>query len=342
VRAAFLASLAAGLILCACGGRSGQVVAPPPGPVPADGSIRIQATAVPLDPKHPAETRLGALVYAGGVELTSADTTLLHGLSGIDVAANGVSFISQSDVGNLLTGRLVLDGSGRLVGVANARLQPLRDERGQPLQGKQEGDAEDITWLAHGGFAVSFEEDHRVLGYQRPGGPARLLWRPRVPDELGFKLHGNTSLEALTEGADGRTLYLGSEYGDVRAMRGGRIGAMRLSPQPPRGFSLTGLDRLDGDDWIALYRDYDPFHGARAVIAALPAPHCIRAPCDAPHPLTELARLQRPFTVDNMEGIAAVPLPGGGWRLYLISDDNFSSFERTLLLAFDWRPQTER
>ncbi len=28
--------------------------------------------------------------------------------------------------------------------------------------------------------------------------------------------------------------------------------------------------------------------------------------------------------------------PGGGFRLYLVSDDNFYSFERTLLLAFDW------
>jgi hypothetical protein len=39
-----------------------------------------------------------------------------------------------------------------------------------------------------------------------------------------------------------------------------------------------------------------------------------------------------------MEGIAVVALPGRGWRLFLLSDDNFSKDQRTLLLAFDWLP----
>ena len=44
------------------------------------------------------------------------------------------------------------------------------------------------------------------------------------------------------------------------------------------------------------------------------------------------------MTVDNMEGVAVLPLPdGSGWRLYLLSDDNFRDVEHTLLLAFDWR-----
>ncbi|MDB5421700.1 MAG: hypothetical protein JWR59_1647, partial [Brevundimonas sp.] len=50
--------------------------------------------------------------------------------------------------------------------------------------------------------------------------------------------------------------------------------------------------------------------------------------------------LRGPLTVDNFEGLAAVPKPDGGVRFYLISDDNFSSAQRTLLLAFDWKPPT--
>ena len=39
-------------------------------------------------------------------------------------------------------------------------------------------------------------------------------------------------------------------------------------------------------------------------------------------------------TIDNFEGIAARQMPDGSVRLYVISDDNFSIIQRTLLLQF--------
>ena len=51
----------------------------------------------------------------------------------------------------------------------------------------------------------------------------------------------------------------------------------------------------------------------------------------------ELA-LGAPLTVDNYEGLAALPRADGSVRFYLISDDNFSRLQRTLLVAFDWHP----
>jgi hypothetical protein len=50
---------------------------------------------------------------------------------------------------------------------------------------------------------------------------------------------------------------------------------------------------------------------------------------------TELARLSPPLTVDNMEGLSVREAPDGkGVLLYVISDDNFSALQRTLLLQF--------
>jgi hypothetical protein len=43
--------------------------------------------------------------------------------------------------------------------------------------------------------------------------------------------------------------------------------------------------------------------------------------------------------VDNFEGLAAVPRPDSGVRFYQISDDNALVRQRTLQLAFDWRPR---
>jgi len=48
----------------------------------------------------------------------------------------------------------------------------------------------------------------------------------------------------------------------------------------------------------------------------------------------ELATLAGPMTVDNFEGIATRRGPKGETLIYLVSDDNFRSGQRTLLLMF--------
>jgi hypothetical protein len=48
-----------------------------------------------------------------------------------------------------------------------------------------------------------------------------------------------------------------------------------------------------------------------------------------------LAEMNLLVTMDNFEGIAAKQLPDGRVRLFIISDDNFSATQRTLLMIFD-------
>ena len=48
----------------------------------------------------------------------------------------------------------------------------------------------------------------------------------------------------------------------------------------------------------------------------------------------ELARLRPPLLADNYEGIAATLAPDGTQLLWLLSDDNFMSLQRTLLVVF--------
>ncbi len=49
---------------------------------------------------------------------------------------------------------------------------------------------------------------------------------------------------------------------------------------------------------------------------------------------TTLAVLRRPLTLDNMEGVAARRGERGETLIYLISDNNFSLLQQTLLLVF--------
>ena len=48
----------------------------------------------------------------------------------------------------------------------------------------------------------------------------------------------------------------------------------------------------------------------------------------------ELARFGGSLTVDNFEGLAVRGDDLGRLLVYMISDDNFSSFQRTLLMQF--------
>ncbi|MBT3627577.1 MAG: esterase-like activity of phytase family protein, partial [Rhodospirillaceae bacterium] len=48
-----------------------------------------------------------------------------------------------------------------------------------------------------------------------------------------------------------------------------------------------------------------------------------------------------PLTVDNMEGIAVRRDGAGHTLVYLVSDDNFSVLQRTLLLMFELKPEAD-
>ena len=47
-----------------------------------------------------------------------------------------------------------------------------------------------------------------------------------------------------------------------------------------------------------------------------------------------VAGFEPPLTVDNFEGLAVADGGDGGTLVYILSDDNFNFFQRTLLLLF--------
>ncbi|OYX36252.1 MAG: hypothetical protein B7Y99_02085 [Caulobacterales bacterium 32-69-10] len=294
--------------------------------------IVVQTRPAPLNLERPKDRRVGALVYAGGLILTSPETDRFGGLSGLDVRPDG-TFVSHSDSGDLLTGRIVLSRRGRLVGIADATWAKLTDEAGEAFQGaKSNADSEDITFMPGGGFAVSFEQSPRVELYQGEGGARRL----GVPAEAA-SFPSNAGLEALTVWTDAQgrqRLVEGSEDGRAWSCDLEGQGCVQiLDPavdSPDKEFSLTGLDALpDGQGMVAVYRAFDLIKGMRTLVAWFQP--------DAAKKMTELARISPPYTIDNMEGIAALRNRDGSIRLYLISDDNLNRLQRTVLLAFDWR-----
>ncbi|WGU39544.1 esterase-like activity of phytase family protein [Phenylobacterium sp. NIBR 498073] len=316
-----LAAALASLALAAC---AQQAPALPTAPLAAGPAIAVAAALVPLNPADPAQDRIGDFRYAGGLALSSADTARFHGLSDMAIR-NGVDLTAVSDEGDLLKARLMLDKTGRLVGLEGARISALPGLDGKPLQGKLESDSEGMALLANGDMLISFEQRHRIWLYPADGSPPREAPAP----DASFPANGG--MEALGPAPDlGPDVYLagGEESGQTWTCR---LSA-GCTPGPviakPPEFGLVALTRLPQGRTAWLLRAWDPVRGNRVILTVQDAQGA------------EVGRLDlaRPLTIDNFEAVAAVPAKDGAVRFYLLSDDNFQSSQRTLLLAFDWTP----
>ena len=288
-------------------------------------AISIETLPVLLNPQNPSEVAVGDFRYAGGLVLTSRQTDHLHGLSDLEITGAD-RLTAVGDLGVLLEARLVLDEAEQLVGLTDGSLTPLMGEDGKPLSDKVNADAEGLALLPNGDRLVSFERRHRIWLYPATSGPPR----PAPAPEVSFPLNGGMEgLDADPEaGAD--AYVVGAEVsGDTWTCR---VSSTRCIKGPsvdkPEGFGLVAIKRLPRMQTAYLLRAFDVVRGARISLRIFRSGNLIARMDLAP-----------PMTMDNYEGLAAVPRDDGGARFYLMSDDNALAVQRTLLLAFDWVPR---
>lgn len=337
LRTALVLGMVAGLggLATQCAPRRPPIVATPPAPVKAGPEITVTATPVPLDATNPAKTMLdGGFTYAGGLALTSATTTRLHGLSDLAVGAEG-QLMAITDDGDLFEARIQLDATGRLASVTDGKLRSLRGRDGRPLQGKQQADAEGLAVLPNGDRLVSFERDHRIWLY--PVQPDGGWGTPRPAPKPATVFPDNEGMEALAAyPAAGPDAYIvGGEEGEVWLCRLS-ADCKSLPPQsgPDFTWGLSGFAPFAGPAVATLHRGFDPVRGWRAIVRFMSDPTVPTAR----QRISATLRLEGSTTRDNIEGVALTRSPSGGTRLYLVSDDNAAETQRTLLLAFDWTP----
>ncbi|HYF87313.1 esterase-like activity of phytase family protein [Azospirillum sp.] len=334
-----------GLLLTALSGGCAAVVG-------AGGGSRnpeiVTAREVPLDRGRPEKAAVGPLRFLGGLEIAGGDR--VGGLSGLWVDPAGERFVAVGDTGLVVDGRLRTDAAGRLAGIAEVRARPLPVEEGASRR-KRRTDAEDLARLADGSWLVSLERDHRILRYSAgdhgpEGTPTPIPLPPEAEDGPE-----NGGLEALTRLPDGRLLVLEEGEDDGRQERRAWITGVGITGvgsqkdavprnaadwQPlayraaPR-YRPTGVAPLPDGGVLVLERRVSLLGGWSSRLVRV-APQQLSA--GAVIEGEELARLESPLLNDNFEGIATRPGPAGETLVYLISDDNFSSLQRTYLLQF--------
>src|SRR5712672_3953314 len=338
-RRRFLASAAAGLVPAVAQAQT-RPRQPPPDEfsVAAPVSIEVNARPIPsFDTRDRARTRFGALEYRSGLILTSRFRGF-GGLSGWRLDAKGEQFISISDKGTWFTGRIVYQGR-EMTGLADVEAAPLLGADGRPITARGWYDSESIA--LDGSFVyIGLERANEILRYDFSKGFTRSRGETiAVPPALR-KLPRNKGIEGLVMVPKGLplagTLIAFSERGldangDLIAFLIGGKTPGQFAVRRTNNFDISDAMLLPSGELLVLERKFSWVAGVGIRIRRIPlksvAPGAV---VDGP----SLFDADLGHEIDNMEGIDAHVTPEGDTVLTMISDDNFSMLQRTLLLQF--------
>lgn len=291
----------------------------------------VDLTPIDVDPKHPERTNYGALTLLSAFRLSSKDKRF-GGLSGLSIGSDK-RFYAISDNGYWFSAQMIRDENDQLMNLVDWQIAPLLTPNGTTASGSLR-DAEALTRAKDGSFLVAFEGIHRIWRYAAP--PLTMESLPnlvKTPPEI-LRAPANGGMEGIASLADGRLLIMTEEFANSDgSFKGWLLNAGRsveLSYIPSPGFHVTDCAALDNGDVLVLERRYMPFGILSARITLIEGKH-LRA--GAKLIGKELLRLEQPLAVENYEGIAVQRTPRGT-VIFIVSDDNYSSFQQTLLLQF--------
>ena len=302
--------------------------------------IELLTSSVPLNYEDINQRTVGPMLYRGGLKL-SANDERFGGFSALLISEDGHRLLAASDKGMWFSATLLYDAEGNLSDAGTARLAPITGLDGKPLSGRYR-DAEALARDTDGAILVAFEQHHRILRFMPPAeldAHALTASRPKsiaVPKELN-EFNSNAALEGLVTLADGGLLLLTEGLDNQRLGKPGWVlrdgaPAKRFEFYRTPRFRPTGAARLPDGDILVLERRFTLIGGVAALLKRVPKK---LISLDTRLEGTELIQILSPLTIDNMEGLAVRRDNSGRTIIYLISDDNYSMFQRTLLLVFE-------
>jgi hypothetical protein len=291
----------------------------------------VELVPIEVDRKRVERRNFGALTLLSAFQLASKDKRF-GGLSGLSVGRDGRLY-AVSDQGYWLSASMLLGPDDTLKDLVDWRIAPILTTTKLPVSGRLR-DAEALAQARDGSFLVAFEGLHRIWRYSPP--PETFESTPvsvQIPSAVA-QAPSNGGIEALTTLADGRLLIIAEELenpdGSVKAwvLDDGQF--TELSYLPAKGFRVTDCAALNNGDVLVLERRYVPFGILSTRLTRIKA-GSLRP--GAKLAGKELLKLEQPLAVENFEGIA-IQQTSNGTMIFIVSDDNYSHFQQTLLLQF--------
>lgn len=340
-RRSLLASLAATAALPAMA-RAQPVPVPAPASARAAEKIAVDARPLPaFDTRDPSRTRFGSLQYRSGLILTSKYRDF-GGISALRLDDKGERFVALSDKGMWFTGRIAYGGA-IMTGVVDVEAAPILGSDGKPLEARGWYDSESLA-LEDGIAYVGFERVHQIVKFDfaRDGVLAR---GTPIDTPAGMrKLPDNKSLESLVLVSKDRfkssplagMLLAISERGLDSA---GNIQSWIIGGKVPATFGIRRTQKYDisdaallpSGDLLLLERKFSLFGDTGIRIRRIPLAQVVpNAVLDGP----AILEADLGYEIDNFEGIDTHETERGETVITLISDNNFSMLQRTLLMQF--------
>ncbi len=293
-----------------------------------DQRIDIASQPVALDTSYPTRRRVGALRFMGAWHLTS-DIRGFGGLSALDVNGNRVTALG--DGGTIIRFRL-----GRFGTASDATITRLPEQCGRVVR-KMDNDTESLAHDdARRAWWVGYEGRNAICRINTDFSAGEVIARPRAIARWRQK----GGAESMTRLGDGRFLLIAEESldnGGVHEMvlfdrdpTDRAAIATSLGYRPPAGYKPTEVAQLPDGRLLVLNRRFalwSLFTSKLVLINALPV---------NPRGVTQgrvIADFASPVIADNFEGLS-VTQENGKPVLWVISDDNFMRWQRTLLLKF--------
>lgn len=313
-------------------------------PIGACTTRAFEATPVSLHDRAAPGDTYGNLRLLGALRLIDAeiDGSRLCGLSGLAWDEDAELLYAISDRGVLFHLRPIFDERGYLASARAVAGYPLRDASGNPVRSSF-SDAEGLairngenSALGDAELLVSFEVKPRVVRYSISG---RWLGEEPLPATLrnprNFR-EGNQALEAVTIDPR-RGILVGSETplrndppGLIRIFAtGGRFWLYPLGNAP--GSALVAMEALPDGGLLTLERAF--VSPLRPFAISLRQTKLLTPGKTAPLQVSDVAvfNTDRGWLLDNFEGLTR----HREQRFFMISDDNCSGLQATLLVYFE-------
>jgi hypothetical protein len=303
-------------------------------PVP----IQVEARPIPFfDTRDRSHLRFGSLKYRSGLVLTSRFSGF-GGLSGLRLDSKGEHFIAISDKGMWFTGNIVYRGDA-MTGLADVEAAPMLGADGRPMAARGWYDTESIA-LDGALVYIGIERVNQIVRFDFGKDGTRARGQVVAAPPGVRKLPNNKGLESLVMMPRGLplagTLIAISERGldsdgNLLAFLIGGPTPGQFSIRRTKDFDISDAVLLPSGDLLVLERKFSLLAGVVVRIRRMPLKSV--APgvtIDGP----SIFDADLGYEIDNMEGLDAHIGADGATVLTMVSDDNFSMIQRTLLLQF--------
>ena len=296
---------------------------------PSD-SQDISVRRLALNPDNPAQGQVGALDFIAAWELRSRNEDF-GGISAL-VSVGNNHFVGIGDKATVIGFTLTKHGR-----IDDSFIAPLPNLHG-PNVSYKDRDSEALAYDRDSGqYWVSFEGKHAIRRYSVSFAQQTGTIRPAILQNLPR----NKGAESMVRLHDGRFIIIAESLDDeihsAWLFSGDPIeSATTTTPfkfHPPAGYRVTDAVQLPDGRIVLLNRAIGFLRGFSAKVSLLSFESIQGIGRDSMLSADVIASLAPPLLVDNMEGIA-VTSDGDKLFLWLISDNNFTLLQRTILMQF--------